>query len=541
MQSPAAAFAWEFGWPRRWIPVALCVYLVALGLLKPMFVGPGTRLDLGDGFAAFGMVPFSFTFMYFIAVFSFGLNGDLAARQSIYPARLFTLPVSSAELARWPMVYGFAAMAMLWVMASIIARWPLGLELPLAWPGLTMAVVLAWTQVFMWMPYGVRGLRVVLAVTVLITLDTLVILAINYKVSETALAAFLVPQLPFAYLCACLVLARARRGVVPDWSVFSRTGAREAAQSLVPFRSSAAAQLWFEWRRHGQSLPMLVGMVLPFELALPFITGYGSRTFLFELLLFVLVTPIVMAGFAGATLSKANPFGREVYGVTPFTATRPLTSAGLISAKLKMAMLSTLATWVLAFAAIAIGFSWSGADSVLIDWARWFRNSVGAPRAIVAAIVVLGFLITSTWMMLVQSLYVGLTGRQWLVKTVGFVGLVIVMSIGPLYEWISDNAGLQRWLWDRWTLLPAALAVLKVIAAIWIARRLFQTRLISDRAMVFGAACWTLAVFFLYAVFVWWIDTPFIPRHMLAVFAILAVPLVRLSAAPLALAWNRHR
>ena len=160
--------------------------------------------------------------MYFIAVFSFGLNGDLAARQSIYPARLFTLPVSSAELARWPMVYGLAAMSMLWVIARIVARWPLGLDLPMAWPGLMMAVVLAWTQVFMWMPYGFRGLRVALAVTVLITLDTLVILAINYKLSETALVAFLAPQLPLAYFCACLVVARARRGVVPDWNVFSR-------------------------------------------------------------------------------------------------------------------------------------------------------------------------------------------------------------------------------------------------------------------------------------------------------------------------------
>ncbi len=46
--------------------------------------------------------------MYFLAVFSFGLSGDLAARQSIYPARMFTLPVTSAALAGWPMLYGTA-------------------------------------------------------------------------------------------------------------------------------------------------------------------------------------------------------------------------------------------------------------------------------------------------------------------------------------------------------------------------------------------------------------------------------------------------
>ena len=38
--------------------------------------------------------------MYVLAVFSFGLAGDLTARHSMYPARLFTLPVSTAALAR---------------------------------------------------------------------------------------------------------------------------------------------------------------------------------------------------------------------------------------------------------------------------------------------------------------------------------------------------------------------------------------------------------------------------------------------------------
>src|SRR6266511_896180 len=40
---------------------------------------------------------------------------------------------------------------------------------------------------------------------------------------------------------------------------------------------------------------------------------------------------------------------------------------------------------------------------------------------------------------------------------------------------------------------------------------------------------------------VWFFSTPFVAHYLLALIAILAVPLVRLSAAPLALAWNRHR
>jgi hypothetical protein len=40
---------------------------------------------------------------------------------------------------------------------------------------------------------------------------------------------------------------------------------------------------------------------------------------------------------------------------------------------------------------------------------------------------------------------------------------------------------------------------------------------------------------------VWMLDTPHIPHYLLLLLAILAIPLARLSAAPLALAWNRHR
>ncbi|HXL34522.1 MAG TPA: hypothetical protein VN953_06350, partial [Gemmatimonadales bacterium] len=75
----------------------------------------------------------------------------------------------------------------------------------------------------------------------------------------------------------------------------------------------------------------------------------------------------------------------------------------------------------------------------------------------------------------------------------------------------------------------------------WIATRLDRSRLLGDRALVAGAACWVLTVLALYGVLVWFFSTPFVAHYLLALIAILAVPLARISAAPLALAWNRHR
>jgi hypothetical protein len=64
---------------------------------------------------------------------------------------------------------------------------------------------------------------------------------------------------------------------------------------------------------------------------------------------------------------------------------------------------------------------------------------------------------------------------------------------------------------------------------------------VRDSTLVTGAACWCVAVLALYEVLVWMFGTPHVPHYLLMLLAILAIPLARLSAAPLALAWSRHR
>jgi hypothetical protein len=63
----------------------------------------------------------------------------------------------------------------------------------------------------------------------------------------------------------------------------------------------------------------------------------------------------------------------------------------------------------------------------------------------------------------------------------------------------------------------------------------------SDRLLLAGAALWLAAVATVYSVLLWLFATPIMPRFLLLLIATVTVPLVRLSAAPLALAWNRHR
>jgi len=542
--SPAAAVAWEFRQRHRWGFIALIVYLAVLATIKLVVVTRGLQInfDSPESFAFVVVMPITATFTYFLAVFTFGLDGDLAARQSMYPPRMFTRPMTTAALAGLPMLYGTAAMMILWLAMRLFALWPTGIAVPSVWPAFLLASLLAWTQALTWMPYPLAGLRIVVAVLWLGTMDTIGLLALHFSAHESLMIAILAPQVPLAYIVARFAVERARRGDVPDWSgAFARlawTG-RVSSRRRAHFPSPARAQAWLEWRQYGRSLPGWVGILLPFELILLW-AGGDSTALVFTILFVVLLTPPFMASFAAAGVSKSSLNSGDSYGVTPFTATRPLTDADLVAAKLKMAIWSTIAAWLLVLIAIPLGLELSGTSAVLLNRLGRLSEVVGTPRTVVVVLLILAGCIASTWKQLVQGLYIGLTGRASLIKGSVFLIMGFFFLFGPFAEWIIDSHRLGE-LWSALPLIFAILVGFKMIAAAWIIVRLYQSHLVSDRTLVTVAACWSLAVFALYAVLVWLLGTPHIPHYLMMLVAILAIPLARLSAAPLALAWNRHR
>jgi hypothetical protein len=456
---------------------------------------------------------------------------------------MFTLPVSTSALAGWPMLYGTAAMAVLWLATRLFALWPTGVDVPLIWPALLAASLLSWTQALTWMPYGLPGLRVIVAVLWLGLIDAVALLALNFKAPEPVMLAILAPHIPLAYFASRFAIARARRGDVPDWrGLFVRLGqiADVRSRRRAHFPSPARAQLWFEWRRYGRSLPALVAILLPFELAMLFIVR-DTPALVFDMLVGVLLTPPIMAAFVAATERRSSSPARNSYGVTPFIATRPLTTAALVAARLKMTIWSTLAAWLLVLVAIPVALIWSDTWPVVIQHLHRLSDHIGTPRAVALVLLIFSAAIVSTWKQLVQSLYIGLSGRAWAVKASVFVTLVFLSVLGPVLQWIVDNPRVEGVLWDdaRWTL--ALLVCIKMFAAVWVVTRLWRSGLLSDRALITGAACWTAAVLALYGVLAWFLFAPHMAGYFLVCVAILAVPLVRLSATPLALEWNRHR
>ena len=546
MRTPALAIAWEFRQRHRWGLIALGAYLVVLATIKLVVLGPGEsiNMDSAERFAAVVVVPLAATFTYCLAVFTFGLSGDLAARQSMFPARMFTLPMTNAALAGWPMVFGVIAMAVLWTATRLCAVWPTGFDIPVLWPALLAASLLAWTQALTWMPYGLRGVRVIVAVVWLAAIDAVVLIALQYKAHEPVMLAILAPHVPLAYLVARYAVARARRGDVPDWSgLFGGLG---AIAGVLPgrrgrFPSPARAQAWLEWRRHGRSLPALVAVLLPCELALLWLADRAAPSFVLAVILIALLTPPFMAAFVAATVRTSNPSASDAHGLSPFIATRPLTSAALIAAKLEATVWSTVATWLMVLVAIVLALMLSGTAHVVTARVNRAIEVIGILRVVVFALVALAALMATTWKQLVQSLYIGLSGRTWVVKGSVFLTLAVLTAIGPVVQWVSGQDAVKAALWGAFQSILWALVGLKMIAAGWVATRLYRRQVLSDRTLVTGAAGWCVAVLALYALLTWLLFTPAMPRYVLGLVTILAVPLVRLSAAPLALAWNRHR
>src|SRR5207249_1890906 len=202
------------------------------------------------------------------------------------------------------------------------------------------------------------------------------------------MVAILAPQVPLAYLVARFAVARARRGEVPDWRGMLARPARNAVltRRRDRFPSPARAQAWFEWRRHGRSLPALVGLLLPFAL------------------------------------------------------------------------------------------EWSGTWSVVTEHARRMDDAIGTPRAATVVLLILAGFIVATWKQLVQSLHIGLTGREWIVKGSVLLTLTLLILLGPTVEWIIDSPSVQRALWNGLPLILGILVGIKMSAAAWIATRLDRDR-----------------------------------------------------------------
>jgi hypothetical protein len=406
------------------------------------------------------------------------------------------------------------------------------------------AVLVAWLQALLWWPFGLSWIRVIIAEAVIPIPIIIALVGLQiYQLSQPVLTALFAGLIPIGWGFAYLGIARARRGDAPRRLWLPQLAGRLTLpwpQRLAAFASTARAQVWFEWRRHGIALPLLVGCLLPIFL-LPFFLEAGDRNPTARNLTFVLVMPLLAASIAGNFVGKNNPWSKDAYALSAFCATRPVRIAALVAAKLKMAALSTLAAWGLLGLTVPLTLVITGVHDEVAAWWRQGLQHYHALELALMVLLTLAGLVLLTWKRLVNNLVIGLTGRGWIIKGSVYGGLGLFFGVCLLASWIIVSPEYHETLWRALPWLLGIVAGVKLLAGGMVMRALYRRGLVAAGTLQKLLAIWlAVAVGFLVPL-CWLVPTEHVPVPLLAAAVVLCVPLVRLGSAPLVLAWNRHR
>ena len=555
MLPPALAIAWMIWRRHRWSLLLGAGYLVFAAIAVQVLLAQGVNTSslvasgLVRGIFAGLLQPLFLIPLGLAIIFCQALDADLNARGSCFPEGLFTLPVRTAGLAGWLIVYGGASVCLVWmaiawfVLRPWLATWSEELSVPLFWPGIMAAAFVAWLQAILWLPFGLAGIRILAATILLSALVFVAFYAAQAGVSENRLVVLFGMAALLGWVSAYEGVRRARRGDVPNWDNLFRWARRLVQwlpQRRAPFASAPVAQVWFEWRRAGRSLPAMTALVLPVAL-FPLFLAKNEILTTSNILLGALAFPLFLAGFAGSTVSGRHPWVKDYYGVPPFTATLPMSTADMVGAKLKSAALSVLSAWLLTLVAILVAVPLAGrVDDVMDLWRRALRGE-DAFSLVAGLLAIFLMLIVWTWKRQVDSLVVGLTGRKWMIVASIFLAMATFAAVCILGGWIIDHPEKREAIrdWLPWVLAGMFLVRLAVTGLAL--RKLLRRGLLAPRTVARWIAAWLLLAMTLFVGMSYGLRADQVPWYFLAFAVVWCLPMTHLAATPLALAWNRHR
>jgi hypothetical protein len=368
-------------------------------------------------------------------------------------------------------------------------------------------------------------------------------------------AHFLITAVLIAYLVAAYPLAFAaltaqRHGDTwPLW--FSRTavgrslGRVEHVRSRRPFRSAATAQFWYEWDTHGR----FILAFLAFEMLMIWSIVLHTRrpidaTMLPLIVGLLLFAPIAVISSAGPMFGRPRPVwaDRRAFNANTFMNVRPMASAAIVAAKLRLALLIVLSTWVFVLigtsAVVLLSRSLSG---VITVWHRFQSNYPGGQAPAICALTCV-LVPALMFRMLTDGVPFALTGRKWLADTAAIGYLVLVVGLSSGGVWLAQHLQYLPRIMAMAPWFVAFVAILKAGGAAVAFRIALDRKLIGwreTRQIIATWAAFTVAVIALVLL----LSPPasVISMPSLFVGAASFVPLVRFPLATLAVEWNRHR
>lgn len=538
--SAALGFGWLVWRRGRWayafaLASALLTYVIGQTPLAPYAL-------------ACGGVYFALAVLAMLATLSFADSTDISSVASGYPKHLFLLPVRSVALAAWPMLLGSLALVSAWVAFAATALAPRFGPVAVVLPALGLVALLAGLQAISWTPLPLPLLRSFLTLAIVTVVVGWGPLALMANVLPVVVEAVYVAMGVALFALAIRGLAKARRGdtVERSWPSLRR---REGAGPHRPFGSPMEAQVWIECRRNGFGLPVMSAFtalfyVFPTILAQsrpPTVLGSLEYNATYPMYLVMPIFIATMSGFDGGCGSVADNF-RPDFSLVPVLATRPLSDAGLVEAKLRMAVWSVLRSGaILAIGPLLLLLSplrASGAPTTVVAYLVTHATLRGVGLALLAPL----FLGAFAWRGIACAMWLRLSHRKWLRNGVG-VALPTFVLMGAPFVWLhcGEDPQFAAALVHAVPFALGAIAALKLVAAFFVTRQTLALRLVPQRTVVrWGTACLALGVSLFLALRLLLPTLP-LPPTQLALGVFLLLPLVRVQLAVLVMHDNRHR
>jgi hypothetical protein len=539
-----AALSWELVARYRWLSLFTACWLVLASALGLLFSALGWHRVVGVSL----MLSLSGPLLFALGGLAHGWDTHLENAGSCFPVRLFTLPVSTGLLVGAPLLLGSLVLIFAWLLAALCMLRPFGIEdIPLWWPAMCGAAVLAWVQALSWFPFPLPWLRLGCFNAFLLGVLVGTCALVHHEASEVLLAGLFLTLLVLGYATALTGVSLARRGAGKSEPFQVGPAALTAVRHVpVPFVSPFRAQLWLEWKVNGWAFLFLVGLcvagiTLPssyvaekaLQTGLPILSPWiqQAREIVGDgwlILGYMLLVPFLIACCAGPGLGKvALRLGGSV--CPPFLATRAISTPEMVKAKLFAGAIAIILGWgILAVTSLvwAIGMGHLGE---MTD--RLVALTGSYPTALAALVGAQLLLMAFAWLWLVSGLWLGAVGRPNLAGVIGIFGLFALSGMALL---------VAKWRESYWPIVDAAIIaglIIKLVAISWVGRQLLRERMVEPGRLALALAAW--ALFAALAIGLELSLTPLGARWV--GITVLMLPLAQALAAPLALARNRTR
>jgi hypothetical protein len=455
------------------------------------------------------------------------------------PSRLRAFPVSSSTIVIWQLLPAMVVVALESLLSTAVVNAVFDVHWPLWGPAMFMPVALAaWAAMF-WLTEKSPWHFIILGTPVLVAGGLWFNSRYGTTFSSSAARMWrevtplevvtMLAMTGVSFYAAIVGVRRSRCGEYMNTPEFFRWIARllDPAPAVgLPFRTAAQAQFWFEWRRKGLALPVIVVFGLCFGFVGWLFFNRNPQD------LFAGATnagvPLLVGGvIIGLVFGNAGPSeGKLEMG--HFAGTRPMTSSEMSRTMLKVAGISVLVSWAI----------WAAA--LLALYAILLLANVVPKPALPAELGwwYLPLTLLGTWLALSFVATIGQTGRPILLGVL-FCGVpALTVGITLVSHWLLTPEA-RSMLDGIVAMLFGSAFALGTIWAFVAARRRSFIALPTVWAAMCGWAA--LCVSLVLILSQHRVEPPFPLPFFALVLGLCALVVFPVAAAPLALAWNRNR